>query len=80
MLRKAQSEAATEGQRSAELENQLFLVTQWIDESLESEVRSGEVRRRRACDARPRERQRDRSTDTQREREINRHRERQRDK
>jgi hypothetical protein len=42
MLRKAQSEAATEGQRSAELENQLFLVTQWIDESLESEVRCAE--------------------------------------
>ena len=37
-LRRAQNDAAAESQRAAELENQLFLVTRWIDEDLAKEV------------------------------------------
>jgi len=37
-LRRAQHDAAAESQRAAELENQLFLVTRWIDEDLAKEV------------------------------------------
>jgi len=40
-LRRAQHDAAAESQRAAELENQLFLVTRWIDEDLAKEVPLG---------------------------------------